>query len=45
MDDIVQSIDAINSDYERHTRAAGTIAREHFSSDVVLSQLLSDVGL
>jgi hypothetical protein len=44
MDDIVQAVDSINSDYERHSRAARDIARAYFDSDVVLSQLLSKVA-
>jgi hypothetical protein len=45
MEEIVQAIESINSDYERHCRAAYAIAREYFSYDVVLTRLLADVGL
>jgi len=45
MDEIEQAVDSINSDYQRHSRAAYEIAREYFSYDVVLKQLLAEVGL
>jgi hypothetical protein len=45
MDDAVAAIDTINSDYERHRRAALDIARDYFSYDVVLRRLLDEVGL
>lgn len=45
MDEIEEAIGNINSDYQRHSRAAYAIAREYFSYDVVLKQLLADVGL
>jgi hypothetical protein len=44
-EDIVNAIETINSDYDRHSRAASAIAREHFSYDVVLPRLLSEVGI
>jgi GT2 family glycosyltransferase len=44
-DDIVAAIEDIGSDYRRHSRAASALAREHFGHDVVLSALLSEVGL
>lgn len=40
-----EAVAAINTDYEQHSRAAAALAREFFSHDVVLSRLLSDVGL
>jgi hypothetical protein len=36
---------AIRSDYALHSRAAREIAREYFDSEIVLSRLLSEVGL
>jgi GT2 family glycosyltransferase len=45
MDDIVAAVEAINADYDRHRRAAWTIASECFSHDVVLTRLLRDLGL
>lgn len=44
MDEILAAVEAINSDYERHCRAAEEIAREYFSHDVVLGRLLEEVG-
>jgi len=41
----VSAIENINDDYEHHCRAASEIARDYFNYDVVLSRLLSDVGL
>jgi hypothetical protein len=45
MEEILQAVDAVNADYERHSRAAAEIARGHFGYDVVLPRLLSEVGL
>lgn len=44
MDEILAAVDAINSDYPRHRRAASEIAREYFSYDVVLKKLLQQIG-
>ena len=45
MDEILAAVDAVNSNYELHCRAAAEIAREYFNYDVVLKQLLTDVGI
>jgi hypothetical protein len=45
MDEILGAIEAINSDYERHSRAAREIAEEHFAAEKVLGKLLDDLGL
>jgi hypothetical protein len=45
IEEIVQAVDKINSDYEGHRQGALNIAREYFSYDVVLPQLLADVPL
>ncbi|CAN5223827.1 hypothetical protein BH11PLA2_BH11PLA2_17670 [soil metagenome] len=45
LDNILAGIDAINSDYSRHRKAARAIAEEHFDSDRVLTRLLGRVGL
>jgi GT2 family glycosyltransferase len=45
MDEIVEALDKINSDYDRHCRAASEIAREYFSHDVVLDRLLEQAGV
>ncbi len=45
MSEILAAVDAINSDYERHRKAAWEIAQDCFGHDVVLGQLLDDVGM
>jgi len=40
IDDVLRAVEAVNRDYERHSRAAAEIAREYFSYDVVLPPLL-----
>jgi hypothetical protein len=45
MDDILAAFDAIESDYERHSRAARAIAETYFKAETVLSKLLDDLGL
>jgi hypothetical protein len=45
MDDILTAVERMNVDYERHSRAAAELAREYFSYDVVLKDLLAEVGL
>lgn len=45
MEEILAAVEAINSDYRRHARAAEEIAREYFAHDVVLGRLLGDVGV
>jgi hypothetical protein len=45
MEEVVEAVDQINADYERHSRAATEIAREYFNYDVVLTRLLADAGL
>jgi GT2 family glycosyltransferase len=44
MDEILAAIEAINSDYARHSRAAEEIAREYFAHDVVLGRILEEIG-
>jgi hypothetical protein len=41
----LEAIEAINADYERHCRAARTLAEEHFEAAGVASRLLRDLGL
>jgi glycosyltransferase involved in cell wall biosynthesis len=43
--EILGAIDSINSNYERHQRSAIAIARDYFSHDVVLTRLLSTLGI
>jgi hypothetical protein len=45
MEDVLAAIDAINTDYERHCKAARTIAAEYFDARRVAARLLADVGL
>jgi hypothetical protein len=45
MEEIVDAVDRINSDYERHAAAALEIARSYFSYDVVLPRMLQEAGL
>ncbi|MFL5241596.1 MAG: hypothetical protein ACJ8FY_05765 [Gemmataceae bacterium] len=45
MDEILGAIESINSAYDQHCRAASTLARERFSYEVVLKELLAEVGL
>jgi hypothetical protein len=44
MDDALAALDAIESDYARHSRAARAIAEEHFRAETVLARLLTDLG-
>lgn len=43
--EIVAAIDAVQSDYKRHSRAARTIAEEYFRAEAVLGKLLDDLEL
>lgn len=45
MEEIMSAFEAINSDYERHSRAARAIAEEYFRAETVLARLLDDLGL
>lgn len=45
MDQILEAVEAINSAYATHSRSAAELAREYFSYDVVLPNLLREVGL
>ena len=44
MDEIMAAFDAINSDYQKHSRAAKEIAEEYFRAETVLGKLLNDLG-
>ncbi|MEO5904835.1 MAG: glycosyltransferase [Gemmatimonadaceae bacterium] len=44
MDELVSAVEAINSDYARHSRAARDLAREYFSYEVVLGRMLFELG-
>jgi len=41
----IAAINAINSDYRRHSRAARLVAAEYFGSDPVISALMTRAGL
>ena len=45
MDDILGAVDAIESDYAGHCRAAGEIADEYFGAERVVGSLMSRAGL
>jgi hypothetical protein len=45
MEEIVAAFDAINSDYQKHSRAARAIAEEYFRAETVLAKVLQDIGL
>ena len=45
LDDVLAGFEAINSDYERHSRAARAIAEQYLRAETVLARLLDDVGL
>jgi hypothetical protein len=45
MEEIITAFDAIESDYDRHSRAARAIAEEYFRAETVLAKLLDDLGL
>ncbi|MDQ3817155.1 MAG: hypothetical protein M3362_05630 [Acidobacteriota bacterium] len=43
--DVLASVEMMNRDYEKHRRAARTIAEEYFDSDKVLGGLLRQLGV
>ena len=45
MEQILAAFAAINSDYERHSRAARAIAEEYFRAETVLTTLVREAGL
>jgi hypothetical protein len=45
LDQAAHAVDAINSDYRRHSRAATELARTYFDSDLVLTGLLKESGV
>jgi hypothetical protein len=45
LDDVLAAVDAIESDYAGHCRAALEIAAEYFAADKVLASLLARAGL
>jgi hypothetical protein len=45
IDEILAAFEAINSDYERHSRAARAIAEEYFRAETVLEKVIDDLGI
>lgn len=45
LEEAVAAVDAINSDYERHCKAARAIAEEYFDAGKIAERLLVDIGL
>ena len=45
MDDILGAIDAVESDYDGHARAARELAEEYFAAEKVLGSLMTRAGL
>ena len=45
MEDVLAAVDAIESDYEAHCRAAREIAEEYFAAEKVVGTLMSRAGL
>jgi hypothetical protein len=45
MEDILQALEIIDSDYDRNREVAATLAQEYFSYNIVLPRLLADLGL
>ncbi len=43
-DDVVQALELIDRDYERHARAARALAEEHFEARVVIADMLGEAG-
>ena len=43
-EDVLAAIEAVNTNYEAHRRAARAIAEEHFASNRVLTRLLEQLG-
>lgn len=45
LEEAVYCLEQVEGDYERHSKKAREIARTHFSSEVVLRDILKKVGL
>jgi hypothetical protein len=45
IEEIIAAFEAINSDYEKHGRAARAIAEEYFKAETVLAKVVDDLGL
>jgi hypothetical protein len=45
MDEALDAVQAINADYQKHRRAARTIAQEYFRAESVVGKMLQELGL
>lgn len=45
MEGILAAFESVESDYERHSRAAREVAQEYFCAEKVLAKLLADLGI
>ena len=45
MEDVLAALDAVRTNYGRHSRAAREVAAEHFAAEKVLGKLCAEVGL
>jgi len=45
MEEIITAFEAIQANYDRHSRAARRIAEEYFRAETVLSKVIADLGL
>jgi hypothetical protein len=44
-DEAAGAVQEIDADYEKHRRAARSLAREYFAADVVLREMLDEIGV
>jgi hypothetical protein len=44
MDEVLDALDRLDTDYERHARAARAIAEQYFEADKVIGRMLDDAG-
>lgn len=45
MDEALAAFDAVQGDYERHSRAAREIAEQYFGAEMVLGRMLGELGI
>lgn len=45
MEEILEAVEEIGANHERHSRAASELAREYFDAETVLASLLAELGL
>lgn len=44
IDEVLEALDQLDTDYERHARAARAIAEQYFEADKVIGRMLDDAG-